>query len=60
MPAGYWHPGMSSRLPGATVLELDGDHEALLTAPRRLADVLTGVASDDQHRAAAITERNPP
>ena len=40
MPPGYWHPGMSSRLNGATVTEIDGDHEVPLTAPEQLADAL--------------------
>ena len=44
MPPGYWHPGMSSRLNGATVAEIDGDHEMPLTAPRSLADALHHLA----------------
>jgi hypothetical protein len=40
MPPGFWHPGMSLRLNGATVARIDGDHEMLLTAPRQLADTL--------------------
>ena len=40
MPPGYWHPGMSSRLNGATITEIDGDHETPLTAPEQLADAL--------------------
>jgi hypothetical protein len=40
----FWHPGMSGRLNGATVTQVDGDHEILLSAPERLADTL--------HRAA--------
>jgi hypothetical protein len=44
MPPGFWHPGMSGRLNGATVTEIDGDHEMPLTAPGQLADAL--------HRAA--------
>ncbi len=44
MPPGFWHPGMSGRLNGATIAEIDGDHEMPLTAPQQLADTL--------HRAA--------
>jgi hypothetical protein len=36
----YWQPGMTSRLNGATVTQVDGDHEILLTAPELLADAL--------------------
>jgi pimeloyl-ACP methyl ester carboxylesterase len=45
MPPGFWHPGMSSRLNGGGVVEIDGDHEILLTAPDRLADALHDAAS---------------
>ena len=44
MPRGFWHPGMSGRLNHGAVIEVDGDHETLLTAPGLLADAL--------HRAA--------
>jgi pimeloyl-ACP methyl ester carboxylesterase len=37
LPAGTFHPGQSSRLKTATIIELDADHEALFTAPDRLA-----------------------
>ena len=40
MPAGLFHPGQSSRLPHARVMEIDGDHEAMLTAPGRVASAL--------------------
>jgi pimeloyl-ACP methyl ester carboxylesterase len=40
MPAGYWHPGMSGRLVGDSVVEIEGDHELPLTGPDRLADAL--------------------
>jgi pimeloyl-ACP methyl ester carboxylesterase len=40
MPPGYWHPGMSGRLNGATVTEIEGDHETPLTAPEQLAEAL--------------------
>ena len=45
MPPGFWHPGMSGRLNGATVTEIDGDHEMPLTAPERLADALHHAAT---------------
>jgi hypothetical protein len=41
----FWHPGMSGRLNGARVTEIDGDHELLLTCPRRLADALHEAAN---------------
>ena len=41
----FWHPEMTSRLNGATVAEIDGDHEALLTAPAQLADALRRIAT---------------
>ena len=41
----FWHPGMSGRLNGARVTEIDGDHEILLTAPERLADALHDAAN---------------
>jgi len=41
----FWHPQMSSRLNGAPVTEIDGDHETLLTAPQLLADALHDAAS---------------
>ena len=44
MPPGFWHPGMSGRLNGATVAELDGHHEMPLTAPQPLADALCAAA----------------
>jgi pimeloyl-ACP methyl ester carboxylesterase len=45
MSPGYWHPGMSARIPGVELVELDGDHEVMLTAPARLADALDRVAA---------------
>jgi len=44
MPPGFWRPGMSGRLNGATVAEIDGDHEMPLTAPEQLADALHRIA----------------
>jgi pimeloyl-ACP methyl ester carboxylesterase len=43
----YWHPGMTGRLNGATVAQIDGDHEILLTAPERLADALHRIVTAD-------------
>ena len=43
-PPGFWHPGMTSRLPSAPVIEIDGDHEALITAPDVFADALCAAA----------------
>jgi len=40
MPPGFWHPGMSGRLNDGAVIEIDGDHEMLLSAPGPLADAL--------------------
>jgi pimeloyl-ACP methyl ester carboxylesterase len=40
MPPGFWHPGMSGRLNDAAVIEIDGDHQMLLSAPGPLADAL--------------------
>jgi pimeloyl-ACP methyl ester carboxylesterase len=40
MPPGTFHPGQSSRLRRPELIEIDGDHEALVTAPERVADAL--------------------
>jgi pimeloyl-ACP methyl ester carboxylesterase len=45
MPPGFWHPGMSGRLSGGAVIEIDGDHEMPLTAPEPLADALHHAAT---------------
>jgi len=37
LPPGTFHPGQSSRLASPQLIEIDGDHEALYTAPRDLA-----------------------
>jgi pimeloyl-ACP methyl ester carboxylesterase len=37
LPPGSFHPGQSARLRAPRVIEIDGDHETLLTAPERLA-----------------------
>ena len=44
MAPGYWQPRMASRLEAVDVVEVDGDHEAMLTAPHRLAATLLDVA----------------
>jgi len=53
MPPGTFHPGQSSRLREPELIEIDGDHESLLTAPERLADALLEAldAIDAAHRA---------
>jgi hypothetical protein len=43
-PPGFWHPGMTSRLPGAPVLKIDADHQALNTAPHLVAEALCAAA----------------
>jgi pimeloyl-ACP methyl ester carboxylesterase len=40
LPPGTFHPGQSSRLNAPRLIEIDGDHEALFTAPERLAGAL--------------------
>jgi pimeloyl-ACP methyl ester carboxylesterase len=40
MPPGTFHPGQSSRLRDHQLIEIDGDHMSLLTAPERLTDAL--------------------
>jgi pimeloyl-ACP methyl ester carboxylesterase len=44
-PVGFWHPGMTGKLDGARVVEIDGDHEAMLSAPARLADALHNIVT---------------
>jgi pimeloyl-ACP methyl ester carboxylesterase len=46
MPPGYWHPRMTDRLAAPKIVELDGDHETMLTAPDRLAEALLDLGSD--------------
>ena len=55
MPPGTFHPGQSSRLRDPELIEIDGDHESLLTAPERLADALLEAldAIDARRRAEA-------
>ena len=40
LPPGSFHPGQSSRLRAPELIEIEGDHECLLTAPQRLANAL--------------------
>jgi hypothetical protein len=46
MPPGYWHPQMTGRLAAPKIIELDGDHEAMLTAPDGLAGALLDLAGE--------------
>ena len=46
MPPGYWHPQMTDRLVAPRIIELDGDHQAMLTAPDRLAEALLALTSE--------------
>jgi len=46
LPAGYFHPRMSSRLGEFKLLYMDGSHEVMLTRPRELADTLIAAGSD--------------
>jgi pimeloyl-ACP methyl ester carboxylesterase len=52
MPPGTFHPGQSGRLREPELIEIEGDHETLLTAPDRLADALLEAldAIDAAHR----------
>jgi len=47
MPAGLFHPGQSSRLEHPLVIDVDGDHEALLTNPRALAEALLAAVVEE-------------
>ena len=38
LPAGYFHPRMSSRLGAFTLIEMDGSHEVMFTRPEELAN----------------------
>jgi len=46
MPPAYWHPQMTGRLAAPRIVELDGDHETMLTAPDRLAQALLDLAGE--------------
>jgi pimeloyl-ACP methyl ester carboxylesterase len=45
MPPGLFYPGQSSRLPNTRLIEINGDHEALLTNPGELAEALLAAVS---------------
>src|SRR5262245_47288139 len=51
MPPGTFHPGQSGRLTAPRLIEIDGDHEALFTAPGRLAEaLLRGIGAHAERR----------
>jgi pimeloyl-ACP methyl ester carboxylesterase len=50
LPRGSFHPGQSSRLDAPQLIEIDADHEALFTAPRRLAWALLEAVRPHAHR----------
>jgi pimeloyl-ACP methyl ester carboxylesterase len=60
MPPGTFHPGQSSRLGAPTVIEIDGDHESLFTAPQRLADALLEALDVIQATASARPRKMAP
>jgi hypothetical protein len=45
LPAGYFHPRMSSRLGAFKLLEMDGSHEVMFTRPAELADEIIEASS---------------
>jgi pimeloyl-ACP methyl ester carboxylesterase len=47
MPAGYFHPQISSRLGAFILLEMDGSHEVMFTRPAELADKIVEQARTD-------------
>jgi pimeloyl-ACP methyl ester carboxylesterase len=56
LPPGTFHPTQSSRLREPQLIEIDGDHETLLTAPKRLADAL--IEAVDSINASRCTDAN--
>ena len=46
LPAGYFHPRMSSRLGTFKLLEMDGGHEVMFTRPAELAAKIIEASSD--------------
>src|SRR6516164_9168924 len=56
LPPGTFHPTQSSRLREPQLIEIDGDHETLLTAPERLADAL--IEAVDSINASRCTDAN--
>jgi pimeloyl-ACP methyl ester carboxylesterase len=50
LPAGHFHPRMSSRLGACQLLEMDGSHEVMFTRPRELAEKLVEASPQNAHR----------
>ena len=46
LPAGTWHPGMSSRLGPCKIVHVAGSHEVMFTRPAELARTLVEAAYD--------------
>jgi pimeloyl-ACP methyl ester carboxylesterase len=46
LPAGTWHPQMSSRLKAFKLVEMGGSHEVMFTRPAELARKLVDAAND--------------
>ena len=46
MPAGYFHPQMSSRLGAFRLVEMDGGHEVMFTRPAELAEKIIAASTD--------------
>jgi len=46
LPAGTWHPGMSSRLGPCKIVHMAGSHEVMFTRPAELARTLVEAAYD--------------
>lgn len=46
LPAGSWHPKMSSRLGEFKLVEMAGSHEAMFSRPQALAEKIIEAASD--------------
>jgi hypothetical protein len=46
LPAGTWHPGMSSRLGRCKIIHMAGSHEVMFTRPAELARTLVEAAYD--------------
>ena len=46
LPAGWWHPKMSSRLGTYKLVEMGGSHEVMFTRPSELAEKLIEASND--------------
>jgi hypothetical protein len=46
LPAGTWHPGMSSRLGSFKLVQMNGSHEVMFTRPAELARKIVEAAHD--------------